>query len=89
MKLKIPFFQGVSNKKDILLDHCKKNDIDIKQVAYIGNDINDIDAMVVAGFSFCPKDSHENIKEIADHILPRNGGDGVIRDLFDIIQSDD
>jgi len=88
-KLKIPFFQGISNKKDILLDYCKKNDIDIKQVAYIGNDINDIDAMAIAGFSFCPNDSHESIKEIADHILPRNGGDGVIRELFDIIKSDD
>jgi 3-deoxy-D-manno-octulosonate 8-phosphate phosphatase KdsC-like HAD superfamily phosphatase len=42
--------------------------------------------MAIAGFSFCPNDSHESIKEIADHILQRNGGDGVIRELLDLIK---
>ena len=88
-KLDIPCFQDIDNKKYALTDYCRKNDIDLKKVAYVGNDINDKDAMAIAGFSFCPKDSHESIKEIADHILPRNGGDGVIRELFDIIKSDD
>ena len=89
IKLNIPCLQGLDNKKDALLDYSKKNDIDLKNIAYVGNDINDKDAMAIAGFSFCPNDSHESIKEIADHILPRNGGDGVIRELFDIIKSDD
>ena len=86
IKLKIPCLQGLNNKKDALLDYSKKNDIDLKKVAYVGNDTNDMGAMEIAGFSFCPKDSHESIKEIADHILPRNGGDGVIRELLDLIK---
>ena len=85
IKLKIPCLQGLDNKKGALLDYSKKNDIDLKNVAYVGNDINDKDAMAIAGFSFCPNDSHESIKEIADHILPRNGGDGVIRELFEVL----
>ena len=89
IKLKIPCLQGLNNKKDALLDYSKKNDIDLKKVAYVGNDTNDMGAMEIAGFSFCPNDSHESIKEIADHILSRNGGDGAIRELFDIIKSDD
>ena len=89
IKLKIPCFQGLVNKKDALVDYSKKNDIDLKKVAYVGNDTNDMGAMEIAGFSFCPNDSHESIKKIADHILPRNGGDGVIRELLDIIKSDD
>lgn len=89
IKLKIPCFQGLDNKKDALLDYSKKNDIDLKKVAYVGNDTNDMGAMEIVGFSFCPNDSHESIKKIADHILPRNGGDGVIRELLDIIKSDD
>ena len=88
-KLDIPCLQGIDNKKDSLIDYCKKNDIDIKHVAYVGNDINDIDAMAIAGFPFCPNNSHKSIKEIADVIIPRNGGDGVIRELFDIIKSGD
>ena len=85
IKLDISCLQGLDNKKGALLDYSKKNDIDLKNIAYVGNDINDKDAMAIAGFSFCPNDSHESIKEIADHILPRNGGDGVIRELFEVL----
>jgi len=88
IKLDIPCLQGLDNKKDALLNYSKKNDIDLKNVAYVGNDINDNDAMAIAGFSFCPADAHETIKEISDHILKRNGGDGVIREIFDIINND-
>ena len=86
IKLDIPCFQGLDNKKDALLDYSKKNDIDLKNVAYVGNDINDKDAMAIAGFSFCPNDAHETIKEISDHVFKRNGGDGVIRELLDLIK---
>ena len=87
-KLEIPCLQGVANKKYALTDYCQKNDIQILQVAYVGNDINDEDAMVVAGLSFCPADAHETIKEISDHVFKRNGGDGVIRELLDLIKKE-
>ena len=86
IKLDIPCLQGLDNKKDALLDYSKKNDIDLKNVAYVGNDINDKDAMAIAGFSFCPADAHETIKEISDHVFKRNGGDGVIRELLELIK---
>ena len=86
IKLDIPCLQGLDNKKDALLDYSKKNDIDLKNIAYVGNDINDKDAMAVAGLSFCPADAHETIKEISDHVFKRNGGDGVIRELLDLIK---
>ena len=88
IKLDIPCLQGLDNKKDALLDYSKKNDIDLKNVAYVGNDINDKDAMAIAGFSFCPADAHEAIKEISDHVFKRSGGDGVIREILDIIKSE-
>ena len=47
-KLEIPCLQGVENKKYALTDYCQKNDIQILQVAYVGNDINDKDAMAIA-----------------------------------------
>ena len=87
-KLDVPCLQGVANKKYALTEYCQKNDIQILQVGYVGNDINDKDAMAIAGISFCPADAHETIKEISDHVLKRNGGDGVIREIFDIIIND-
>jgi len=85
IKLKIPCLQGIDNKKDTLLDYCLDNDIDIKHVVYIGNDINDKDAMMIAGITYCPADAHNTIINIADCVLTANGGNGVIRELFDIL----
>ena len=85
-KLDIPCLQGIANKKYALTEYCQKNDIDLKNVAYLGNDINDKDAMAIVGFTFCPADAHETIKEISDHVFKRNGGDGVIRELLDLIK---
>ena len=84
-KLSIPCLQGIENKKDVLMNFCKKNDINLKNVAYVGNDINDIDAMKIVGYSFCPADAHERIKAISDQIMETKGGDGVIRELFDLL----
>ena len=85
-KLDIPCLQGIINKKHSLTEYCQGNDIDLTKVAYVGNDINDKDAMAITGFSFCPADAHKTIKEISDHIFKRNGGDGVIRELLDLIK---
>ena len=82
-KIGIPCLQGVDNKKDALLDYCRKNNFDLKQVAYVGNDINDKYAMETVGTTFCPADAHDSIKGISNHVLKTKGGDGVIRELLD------
>ena len=84
-KLGIPCLQGIDNKKKALIDYCNNNDIDLRNVAYLGNDINDMEVMEIAGSTFCPADAHENIKGISDIILSENGGNGVIRELFDLL----
>jgi len=84
-KLDIPCLQGIDNKKETLMDYCRKNNFDLKQVAYVGNDINDKDAMELAEIKYCPSDAHESIIAISDHVLKTKGGDGVVRELFDLI----
>jgi len=84
-KLGIPCLQGIENKKMALIDYCIENDIDIKNVAYVGNDINDKKAMEIVGMTFCPVDAHNSIKSISVHVLKTKGGHGVIRELFDLM----
>ena len=84
-KLDIPCAQGISNKKDYLIDYCNKNNIDIARVAFVGNDINDEDAMKISGITFSPSDAHPSIKAISDYVLKSKGGDGVIRELYDFL----
>jgi len=84
-KLGIECIHGVDDKKDVLIKYCTNNKIDINSVAYVGNDINDEEVMKIVGYTFCPSDSHKRIKKIAQHVLISKGGDGVAREILDLI----
>tara|TARA_B100000315_G_C14546007_1_gene573264 strand:- start:205 stop:669 length:465 start_codon:yes stop_codon:yes gene_type:complete len=84
-KLGIPCIQGIGDKKTEIARYCQERKISLDKVAYLGNDINDKEAMEAVGTTFCPADSHESITKISDHVLKTNGGDGVIRELLDLI----
>jgi len=85
-KLDIKCLQGIDNKKEALKNHCINNNINLENVVYIGNDINDKEVMGVVGATFCPTDAHKSIKKISDHVMKTKGGYGVIRELFDLIK---
>ena len=82
-KLGIPVIQGSANKRDALQHYCKKNNIDLQTVLYVGNDINDYDVMQLVKYKICPADAVDSIKAISDVILTIKGGNGVIRELYD------
>jgi 3-deoxy-D-manno-octulosonate 8-phosphate phosphatase (KDO 8-P phosphatase) len=84
-KLKIKCLQGVDNKQIVLKDYCSQKKIQIETVAFVGNDINDKEAMEMVGYSFCPSDAHRSIKEISQHILEAKGGEGVSREILDLL----
>jgi len=85
-KLKIFCINSVDDKKHILLEYCNKHNFSLQNVAYVGNDINDREVINCVGYSFCPADAHESIKEIVDCVLKKCGGNGVIRELSDIFK---
>ena len=68
-----------------MLRICKQKNIDLGNVAFIGNDINDKEAMEIVGTRFSPSDAHESIKYISDYVFETKGGEGVIRDLLDFL----
>ena len=84
-KLNIQCLQGIVDKKNTLIDYCNKNRIKLKNIIYVGNDINDKEVMKIVGSTFCPADAHKSIKAISDHVLKTKGGDGVIRELLDLV----
>jgi len=86
-KLKLTCLHGIEFKKKAMKDYCKTNNISLKQTAFVGNDFNDKEAMEIAGVTFCPADAHKSIKSISDHVLKTKGGDGVIRELLDLLTS--
>lgn len=84
-KLKIPVLQNINDKKKLIEKYCKERNIDLKKVIYIGNDINDLEIMRSVGHPIAPSDASQEIKDIAKIITKAKGGEGVIRELLDIL----
>ena len=78
-------FFGILNKEKLLGKICKKFKITKNEIAYIGDDINDLKIMELVGFSATPNDGIEDVKKIAHYICKRKGGEGVLREVADLI----
>lgn len=82
--LKVDFlFQNIKNKEDFLKKFMEEHGIQKDELAYIGDDLNDLPSMKLAGYIGCPKDSCREILEIADYISVNNGGHGAVRDIIE------
>lgn len=75
--------QDVIDKKEKLLEIAKKKKIKLDDIAYIGDDENDYDAMKICGFKACPNDAVEKIKEIADYISPMKCNEAAVREILE------
>ena len=84
-KLRINVFNSIEDKLKFLTKILAEKKIAFKNVAYIGNDLNDFDCMTSVGLSISPANAHEKIKKISHLILKKSGGNGAIRELCDII----
>ncbi len=76
-------YVGQEDKLSVLNQWCTKLGIRLDQVAYVGDDINDLSVMLAVGFSACPADALNEIKTIASVILTKVGGGGCIREFLD------
>lgn len=84
-KLKVSCVQGSTNKAGSLKSLAADQGFALKQTLFVGNDINDIDAMGLCGFSACPLDAHPEVKKMATFVLSTKGGQGIIRELVERI----
>ncbi len=84
-KLKIRCFSNIDNKYKSSLREIKKRNLKSENVCFVGNDINDLEIMKTVGFPVAPADAAKEIKDIARVITKAKGGEGVIRELLDIL----
>ena len=71
-------------KKETLMRWCKELNITPEQVCFIGDDLNDEDIMRAVGFSACPADAVDEVKEMVHVVLQKKGGEGCVRELIDL-----
>ncbi len=74
---------GISNKLAVVEAICKKYGYTMENVAYVGDDINDVEVLKAAGLSFSIADAVEETKAVADYVTTRKGGDAAIREIVD------
>jgi len=84
MKVK-KLFDGIKIKESMIDKICNQYNIKPENLAYIGDDVNDIQIMKKCGLSITPKNAVKEVKEIADYISEIKGGEGVFRDAADLI----
>lgn len=80
---------GIKDKIQVVRSLCKKYDIGMDQVAYIGDDINDLDVIKEVGFGCSVNDAMECVKNIAKYVTKTNGGSGAVREVAEIILQGD
>ena len=74
---------GVSDKVKVAEELLRKYKLHWNEVAYIGDDINDIKLMEKVGLSACPQDAPDYIKSRVQWVLNKKGGEGVFREFVE------
>lgn len=85
-RIKVDYvYLGVWDKENKMKEICELENIYPENVAFIGDDVNDIGIINEVGLSACPNDAVKGIKDLVDLVLSKNGGEGVFREFADII----
>jgi len=88
-ELKIDYvFQGIENKAEYLKKFIEDNNLDSNAIAYIGDDINDIECMQYATFTACPLDAVDQVKNNVWVVCEKKGGEGAVREFIDFMESE-
>lgn len=77
--------QGISNKFEVVRQLADKYQIDLTEIAYVGDDINDMDVLENVGFPCTVNNASASIKKKARYVSSLNGGDGAVRDIIEFI----
>ena len=81
-KMNLSCVNGITDKLNFINKYIKDKNLKFKNLAYIGNDLNDFKAMKNCYTRMCPSDAVSEIKKISNFVLKTRGGDGVLREVY-------
>jgi YrbI family 3-deoxy-D-manno-octulosonate 8-phosphate phosphatase len=85
-KLMIPeVHQGVMDKLTLIREMANRLGLSLDEVAYIGDDVNDVAALEAVGFSATPADGMPQAVAIVDYVCTKKGGEGAVREIIEMI----
>jgi YrbI family 3-deoxy-D-manno-octulosonate 8-phosphate phosphatase len=86
-KMGIEALRGLSNKMESISTYLEKALLKWDEAWYLGNDVNDLESMQKVAVSFCPLDASVEVFKIADVVLSRRGGEGVLAEIASRVES--
>ena len=82
-KLQVPVLHGIDDKATALAGWAAEHGIALSDIAYLGNDVNDLPAMRIVGWPVAVAGAHPAVREQARVVLNRHGGQGAVRELVE------
>ncbi|KAF4516144.1 hypothetical protein B566_EDAN000382 [Ephemera danica] len=87
-KLAIPeLHQGVMDKLTVIREMAGRHGLSLSQVAYIGDDVNDLEALRAVGFSAAPADGMPIVCDAVQYVCRTKGGEGAVREIAEMLLS--
>jgi len=77
--------KGCRDKAGALREFATETGIELRQVCFMGDDVNDLPAMQIAGFAAAPANSSKEVVDFADLVTKNDGGNGAVRELVDAL----
>ena len=85
-KLMIPeVHQGVMDKIALVREMTERHGLSMEEVAYIGDDVNDVETLKAVGFSASPADGMPQALAVVDYVCAKKGGEGAVREIIEMI----
>jgi 3-deoxy-D-manno-octulosonate 8-phosphate phosphatase (KDO 8-P phosphatase) len=78
-------YKGCKDKAAALRDFAGKHGLELSEVCFMGDDVNDLGALEIAGLSAAPADAHESVRRRAQRVMRHGGGLGAVRELVDLL----
>lgn len=85
-KLGVTVIQACTDKGEAMRHLLDSRRLGRSQVAYIGNDVNDLPAFAEVDLTIAPSDAHQDVRRIARTVTRATGGGGVIREVADLLR---
>jgi len=78
-------FQGVEDKLSCLKGFASVNNIALDEIAYMGDDINDLDVLKSVGLSIAVNDATDKVKNASNYVTKTKGGCGAVREVCELL----
>jgi 3-deoxy-D-manno-octulosonate 8-phosphate phosphatase (KDO 8-P phosphatase) len=77
--------KGCKDKASALRAFSERHALRLQEICFIGDDVNDLAALAIAGLSACPADARPSIREKCQVVTKVNGGNGAVREIVDML----